>query len=206
MEFTCSVCEYTSCIKRDVSRHINKKNTCGSGIKTIIEIPIDIICQFCNKKFSTKSNLHDHIKNNCKTKKKIIQTENKINLEEENEKLKQDNEKLKQQIIDIKNKKIFSTQNSIRSQARKIYKQNFKLICVHCKNSENIETCHIKPVKDFDIFSEIELINKLDNLIGLCPNCHKWHDHSKKFEVLRTSILHSFVIKHLGNLGLLTHL
>lgn len=76
MEFGCSVCEYTSQKKSNVIRHINKKKTCGLGIKEIIEIPIDIKCEFCNKTFSTKQNLNDHIKKTCHQKIKML--ENKI--------------------------------------------------------------------------------------------------------------------------------
>jgi hypothetical protein len=75
MEFGCSVCEYTSCKKNDVMRHINRKKSCGQGIKEVIEIPIEICCEFCNKNFSTMSNLKNHIKNNCKEKDKMYQEE-----------------------------------------------------------------------------------------------------------------------------------
>jgi uncharacterized protein VirK/YbjX len=68
MEFGCSVCEYTSEQKRHVIRHINKNKSCGNGIKEIIEIPIDIICEYCNKEFSIKETLKVHIKNYCKYK------------------------------------------------------------------------------------------------------------------------------------------
>lgn len=49
MEFTCSLCDYTSEIKSHVTRHQNNKNKCGDGILEIIEVPIDISCEFCNK-------------------------------------------------------------------------------------------------------------------------------------------------------------
>jgi hypothetical protein len=65
MEFGCSLCEYTSSQKENVLRHINRKKSCGVGIKEIVEIPIDIICEFCNKSFTTKKHLNDHIKNRC---------------------------------------------------------------------------------------------------------------------------------------------
>ena len=71
MEFACSICQYTSYIKTDVVRHINRKKSCGDGVKEIIEIPIDIFCNFCNKTFSTRAHLNDHVKNRCKQKEAI---------------------------------------------------------------------------------------------------------------------------------------
>jgi len=85
MEFGCSSCEYTSSQKISIIRHINKRKSCGSGTKEIIEIPIVINCEFCNKKFSTKSNLNEHLKNNCKQKNTNLQKQ----LKEANEKIKE---------------------------------------------------------------------------------------------------------------------
>jgi hypothetical protein len=67
-EYSCSICQYSSGIKENVVRHINKKKSCGVGIKEIIEIPIDIKCDFCNKNFSSPISLKYHIKNSCKHK------------------------------------------------------------------------------------------------------------------------------------------
>ncbi len=87
MEFSCSVCEYTSSQKINVIRHINKLKSCGPGIKEIIEIPVDITCEYCNKNFATKKSLKEHQKNTCKAKVQI--------LEEENKKLKEELKKAK---------------------------------------------------------------------------------------------------------------
>jgi hypothetical protein len=81
MEFACSVCNYTSERKECVTAHINNKKTkCGEGIPEIIEIPVDIHCEFCNKEFATRPNLKRHLKT-CKSKK--------INLEKEVKDLKE---------------------------------------------------------------------------------------------------------------------
>ncbi len=71
-EYSCSVCQYTSSLKDNVNRHINKKRSCGPGTKIIIEIPIDIKCEFCNKSYSSLPNLKNHIKNSCKHKDDIL--------------------------------------------------------------------------------------------------------------------------------------
>lgn len=71
MEFGCSICEYTSIYKQSIIRHINKKKSCGSGLREIIEIPIEISCEYCGKNFSTYQHLVIHVKNNCRLKDKI---------------------------------------------------------------------------------------------------------------------------------------
>lgn len=84
MEFACSVCQYTSYVRNDVIRHINKKKSCGLGIKEIIEIPVEIMCEFCDKVFSTKANLKRHQKDNCLKKIEILESQ----LKEERQKVK----------------------------------------------------------------------------------------------------------------------
>jgi hypothetical protein len=89
MEFGCSCCDYTSPKKEHVVRHINRKTSCGPGIREIIEIPTEIKCKFCNKNFKTKRNLELHEKYHCQNKEKI--------LEEENRKLKEELEQIKKE-------------------------------------------------------------------------------------------------------------
>lgn len=67
----------------------------------------------------------------------------------------------------------------VRSLAREKYKKNNKnLPCLSCGYNKHIEVCHIKPVKDFSDNISIDEINNIDNLIGLCPNCHWELDHN----------------------------
>jgi hypothetical protein len=67
-EYACSMCKYTSTQQINVINHIKRKKSCGQGNKEIIEIPIEIKCDFCNKNFSCTKTLNYHIKHSCKHK------------------------------------------------------------------------------------------------------------------------------------------
>lgn len=92
MEFKCSVCGYTSTERKNVVRHLAKKKSCGPGIKEIVEIAVEIKCEYCNKKFSTAKTLAFHIKNTCTHKNDALEEENR-RLKEENKLLKAKAEK-----------------------------------------------------------------------------------------------------------------
>ena len=100
MEFACSVCQYTSSKKENVLRHINKKKGCGSGIREIVEIPIEIKCEFCNKHFATVTSLTRHQKDSCKSKVEILEKQ----LKAATDKIKEANEKNKELERQLKDK------------------------------------------------------------------------------------------------------
>ncbi len=83
MEFSCSICNYSSDVKKNVTRHLSRKNKCGeqNDIYVLIETNVEYICEYCKKAFTLKKNLTRHL-TICKTKK--------TNLEEENKKLKEE--------------------------------------------------------------------------------------------------------------------
>ncbi len=68
MEFKCSGCDYTNDTKKNVIRHINRKNKCGDGILDVIDVPINNNCEYCKKSFITKPSMKRHLKT-CKVKK-----------------------------------------------------------------------------------------------------------------------------------------
>jgi hypothetical protein len=70
MEFKCSVCDYISDMRHLVVRHINRKTSCGEGIRELIEVPINTECEFCSKTFASRITLNKHLKI-CKKKEKI---------------------------------------------------------------------------------------------------------------------------------------
>lgn len=88
-EYKCSGCDYVSYIKSHVKDHINKKNKCKEDELKIIVNLINFDCEYCNKKFSIKSNLTRHLKT-CKVRKSNILKE----LEIEKEKVKNLEQKL----------------------------------------------------------------------------------------------------------------
>lgn len=57
---------YKSFQKNDIIRHFNKKKSCGTGDKVIIETQNTIMCESCNSTFTNKHNLQRHIKNSCR--------------------------------------------------------------------------------------------------------------------------------------------
>ncbi len=67
-KYKCSICDYSSNLKEHVIRHISKKKSCGTGIKEVIETPVEIKCNYCNKIFTNAVSHTFHIKNSCKHK------------------------------------------------------------------------------------------------------------------------------------------
>ncbi len=61
----------------------------------------------------------------------------------------------------------------IRQLARKTYYGSGRpLRCVNCGYSKHLEICHKKPIQDFPEDAPIAVVNAIDNLVALCPNCH----------------------------------
>ncbi len=214
-EFKCSSCDYISVKKCHAERHIYNNLKCKELLSTITTIDIDFPCEHCKKTFTLKSNLDRHLKT-CKfkntvkdeeiivLKEKLSMVENfneyKSKLNKKYEELKdvnEKNEKIIESLVKTNSKKILGNTpvETIRSQARKKYKEIFKdMKCVHCKHEGSTQVCHIKAISEFSKISEIEEINEMSNLIGLCPNCHVDLDKHKKFEVTRTAKLHSMLV------------
>jgi len=84
MEFACSLCGYQSEWKKHVKTHIGNKNKCGPGEAEILEIPMEIMCEYCFREFSTQPNLKRHLRT-CKVK----QTDLKADLAKKDAKIKE---------------------------------------------------------------------------------------------------------------------
>ena len=72
----------------------------------------------------------------------------------------------------------YQVSSRIRTLARRAYIRAFPSpVCRICGYSKHVEIHHIKPVSSFSSDTPISVINQLENLIALCPNCHWEFDH-----------------------------
>jgi 5-methylcytosine-specific restriction endonuclease McrA len=67
--------------------------------------------------------------------------------------------------------------NRLREDARRQYHMACPYRCVRCGYDKHIEVCHKRPLASFPGETPISVVNSLDNLVGLCPNCHWEFDH-----------------------------
>lgn len=76
-------------------------------------------------------------------------------------------------LSEAQGKRKYQISSRIRDLA-KIKVRNLKRFksCQNCGYDKHVEICHIKAIKDFPPETLISEINDLNNLAGLCPNCH----------------------------------
>jgi hypothetical protein len=79
----------------------------------------------------------------------------------------------------VKNKKKAAiSRGTISQNARSVYVHSGKpKKCFLCGFSSFVEVCHIIPISKFNNESTLDQINKLENLVALCPNHHWELDH-----------------------------
>lgn len=86
--------------------------------------------------------------------------------------------KTKQEVFD-KHSNWQSARTSIRRFAAYVFHQSGKnKSCFNCGYNKHTEICHIKAVSEFEKEILIEVINHIDNLVALCPNCHWEYDNN----------------------------
>lgn len=72
-----------------------------------------------------------------------------------------------------KNNGTANAYSAIRTLARRIMNETSQpRQCYYCSYDKHVEVCHVKPISSFDKATKIEIVNSLDNLMYLCPNCH----------------------------------
>lgn len=180
MEYKCSVCDYTSPFKITIERHMIKKKKCGDN-PTIIEVPVHIKCEFCNKLYKTRDNLTKHLKF-CKIKNneillpiepEIIETLNNDSiLKEIIENLKKENESLKIKLSEKQKPNYKSKLNSVLRFA--VWNSVIgNKIAVHkclCCNSNEISQ------QNFQCGHVVSRNNGgediIDNLVPICGSCN----------------------------------
>ena len=65
----------------------------------------------------------------------------------------------------------------LRQDARGLYLSAFPRRCIRCGYDKHIEVCHRRLLTSFPLDTAISVVNSLENLAGLCPNCHWEFDH-----------------------------
>lgn len=66
----------------------------------------------------------------------------------------------------------------VRGHARRVLKKAGGLVkCLMCGYSKHVEACHIVPISKWAATTTISKVNSLNNLVGLCKNCHWELDH-----------------------------
>jgi len=77
----------------------------------------------------------------------------------------------------VDNSRTGSRLNRLRTDARRVFHAARPYRCQNCGYDKFIEVCHKRQVTSFPLDTPISVVNSLDNLAGLCPNCHWEFDH-----------------------------
>lgn len=66
----------------------------------------------------------------------------------------------------------------LRNMARRAFRNSDRQqICQNCGYGLHVEICHIQAINSFPLETPVAVVNGLDNLMALCPNCHWELDH-----------------------------
>ena len=68
--------------------------------------------------------------------------------------------------------------DNIRHRAKKQFKNIKSEKCTKCSWPHHVEVCHIKSISSFPEDTLVSEVNKLENLVLLCPNCHWLYDNN----------------------------
>lgn len=79
---------------------------------------------------------------------------------------------------EVYGKRKYQKNSRIRGWARQAYLSSSRpQKCFNCEYEKHFEVCHIKSISSFPDEALIAEINKIENLIALCRNCHWELDH-----------------------------
>jgi 5-methylcytosine-specific restriction endonuclease McrA len=60
----------------------------------------------------------------------------------------------------------------VRGKARIVARSLGIYSCQNCGYDKHVEVCHITPINSFSLDTMLSVINSIDNILILCPNCH----------------------------------
>jgi len=81
-------------------------------------------------------------------------------------------------IAEIRQNARYQAHAWIRKLARRVYSTSDRpQRCNICGYAKHFEVCHIRPIQTFLEGTPMSVVNALDNLVALCPNCHWELDH-----------------------------
>lgn len=73
--------------------------------------------------------------------------------------------------------------NIIRQRARNILKRAGRIVCEICGYAKHFEAAHKIPISSYPDTALLRDINRPENLLALCPNCHWELDYGQTHSV-----------------------
>jgi len=70
-----------------------------------------------------------------------------------------------------------NTYDRIRNSAKNIAKNLGYDECCVCDYNKHVEVSHISPISSFDKCTKLVIVNSIENITYLCPNCHWEYDN-----------------------------
>jgi len=75
----------------------------------------------------------------------------------------------------------------VRKHARSVYKNSDRpKCCAYCGYSRHYEVCHVREISSFALSTSIAVVNRIENLVALCPTHHWEFDHGY-LDILRSA-------------------
>lgn len=80
---------------------------------------------------------------------------------------------------ELQSRRKYQKNSQIRDAARSIAKKlpRFER-CANCGYGKHVEVCHVVAISSFPPDAKVSEVNSLDNIVGLCPNCHWEFDNN----------------------------
>ena len=81
---------------------------------------------------------------------------------------------------DVQSRRKYQINSQVRDMARSLAKglPRFEQ-CANCGYSKHVEVCHVKAISSFTAETLMSDVNSMENIVGLCPNCHWEYDNSE---------------------------